>query len=71
MLVLSRKVGEWIVIADNIRVCIHSVHGTRVVLGFEAPSDVRVRRAELAPLPAETTPEPGSSCLQSPVPIAP
>ncbi len=48
MLVLSRKVGEEIVIDGNIRVVINRVAGDRVTLAFSAPSDVRILRAELA-----------------------
>jgi len=49
MLVLSRKVGEEIVIDGNIRVVIKRVAGDRVTLAFKAPDDVRILRAELAP----------------------
>ena len=37
MLVLSRKRGEAIVIADNITVTVLEVQGNRVKLGFVAP----------------------------------
>lgn len=47
MLVLSRKVGEHLVIGDNIRVVIHRVAGNRVTIGIEAPNDVRIIRGEL------------------------
>jgi carbon storage regulator len=47
MLVLSRKLGEELVIADNIRVKVIAVNGRRVTLGIEAPDDVRVLRAEI------------------------
>jgi carbon storage regulator len=47
MLVLSRKVGEQLVIGDNIRVVVHRVTGNRVTIGIEAPNDVRIVRAEL------------------------
>jgi carbon storage regulator len=47
MLVLSRKVGEQLVIGDNIRVVVHRVAGNRVTIGIEAPNDVRIIRGEL------------------------
>jgi carbon storage regulator len=47
MLVLSRKVGEEIVIDNNIRVTITSIKGDRVRIGISAPPDVRVDRAEI------------------------
>lgn len=47
MLVLSRKVGEKLIIGDNIAVVVTKVTGNRVTLGIEAPKDVRVLRGEL------------------------
>jgi carbon storage regulator len=47
MLVLSRKVGEQIVIGDNITVVVNKVTGNRISLGISAPSDVRIVRGEL------------------------
>lgn len=48
MLVLSRKVGEEIVIAGNIRVKVLAVRGNQIRLGVVAPSDVSVDRGEVA-----------------------
>ncbi len=47
MLVLSRKVGEQIVIGDNITVVVNKVSGNRISLGIQAPRDVRIVRGEL------------------------
>lgn len=47
MLILSRKVGEAIAIADDIMVRILEVKGTQVRLGVEAPSHVAVHREEI------------------------
>ena len=47
MLVLSRKVGERLVIGDNITIVINRIAGNRVAIGIEAPSDVRIVRGEL------------------------
>jgi len=47
MLVLSRVVGEQLIIADQIVVTVTQVDRGRVRLGIEAPPDVRVVRAEL------------------------
>jgi carbon storage regulator len=49
MLILSRKVGEKIVIGDGITVVVSRVSGDRVTLGFEAPPEVRILRGELRP----------------------
>jgi len=47
MLVLSRRIGEEIVIANEIRVKVVSVQGNRVRLGVVAPNDVTVHREEI------------------------
>ena len=47
MLVLTRRIGEEIVIADEIRVKVVSVSGQRVRLGIMAPASVSVARMEL------------------------
>ena len=47
MLVLSRRVGEEIIINENIRVTVVAVKGDRIRLGIEAPRDVSVDRAEV------------------------
>lgn len=48
MLVLSRHVGEEILIAHNIRIVIVRLKGSVVRIGIEAPADIVVRRAELS-----------------------
>ena len=47
MLVLNRKVGERIVIGDEIVITVVAIHGQQVRLGIEAPPDVSVWRQEL------------------------
>jgi carbon storage regulator len=47
MLILSRKIGESIVIAGNIRVKVVRVEGEVVKIGIEAPSSVPVHRQEV------------------------
>jgi len=47
MLVLSRRIGEEIIINDNIRVTVVAVKGDRVRLGIVAPRDVTVDRSEV------------------------
>lgn len=48
MLVLSRKVGERILIGPNIAVTVVRVTGGGVRLGIEAPPELPVVREELA-----------------------
>lgn len=47
MLVLSRRVGEQIVIGDDIVVTVIDVRNDTVRLGIAAPRSVRVNRAEV------------------------
>ena len=47
MLVLSRKVGERILLGDKIRITVVRVSGGGVRLGIEAPSDIAVVREEV------------------------
>jgi carbon storage regulator len=64
MLVLSRKVGERLVIGGNITVVISRVAGNRVTIGIEAPDDVRIVRGELKP---QSEPESRSVARAAPV----
>lgn len=63
MLVLSRKVGERVVIDGRVTVVVTRVVGNRVTLGIDAPSDVHVLRGELQGEPrgasVELAPAPG------------
>jgi len=47
MLVLSRKIGEQIIIGDGVTVTVLEIQGQRIKLGIEAPRDCRVLRGEL------------------------
>jgi len=47
MLVLTRKVGEEIIIDGNIRVTLVALKGGQVRLGITAPAEVPVLRREL------------------------
>jgi len=47
MLVLARKVGQSIVISDNIEILVIEVRGDQVRLGIEAPRSIPVHRKEL------------------------
>jgi carbon storage regulator len=47
MLVLTRKVGEKLVIADHIEVMVVAIIGNKVRLGIEAPKGVVVDREEV------------------------
>jgi carbon storage regulator len=47
MLVLTRKIGEDILIGDNIRLTISSIDGGKVRFGISAPREVEVHREEV------------------------
>lgn len=47
MLVLSRRVGEKIVIGGEIALTVICVQGNRVKLGFTAPTDIPILRSEV------------------------
>jgi carbon storage regulator len=47
MLVLSRRLGETIVIGNGIIVTIIGIHGNQVKIGIAAPQDVTVHREEV------------------------
>jgi carbon storage regulator len=53
MLVLSRKIGEKILIGDNIVLTIVKIDRNQIRLGIEAPIDVQVYREEIAPTRAK------------------
>lgn len=49
MLVLSRKLGERIVIGENIIVTVVKIDRNQIRIGIEAPSDIPVYREEISP----------------------
>ena len=49
MLVLSRKIGERIVIGENIVITVVDIDRGKIRLGIEAPRDVPIYREELLP----------------------
>jgi carbon storage regulator len=51
MLILSRKVGERIRIADDIELVVTAINGDRIKIGIEAPKNIQVLRGELATHP--------------------
>ena len=53
MLVLSRKLGEEIIIGDRVRVKVVGLQGNRVKLGIVAPEDVTIHREEIQHLRRE------------------
>ena len=47
MLILTRRVGETLMIGDNVAVTVLGVKGNQVRIGVKAPKDVSVHREEI------------------------
>ena len=47
MLILTRKVGETVMVGDNVSVTVLGVKGNQVRVGINAPKDVSVHRKEI------------------------
>jgi len=47
MLILTRRVGETLMIGDNVTVTVLGTKGSQVRLGVNAPRDVSVHREEI------------------------
>ena len=47
MLILSRKVGEAIMIGDNVTIIVVGLKGEQIRLGIDAPKSVSVHRGEV------------------------
>ncbi|WGE89957.1 carbon storage regulator CsrA [Actinobacillus arthritidis] len=47
MLILTRKIGESLLIGDNVEITVLSVRGNQVKLGVKAPKEISVHREEI------------------------
>ncbi|MGR6980629.1 carbon storage regulator CsrA [Testudinibacter sp. P27/CKL/0425] len=47
MLILTRKIGESLLIGEDISISVLSVRGNQVKIGVNAPKDVSVHREEI------------------------
>ena len=47
MLILTRRVGETLMIGDEVKVTVLGVKGNQVRIGVDAPRDVTVHREEI------------------------
>lgn len=47
MLILTRRVGETLIIGDDVRITVLGVRGQQVRVGIDAPKSVTVHREEI------------------------
>ncbi len=47
MLILTRRIGETLIIGDDVSITVLGVKGNQVRLGINAPKDVSVHREEI------------------------
>ncbi len=48
MLILTRKLGESIIIEDNIKVTVVEINKQQIKLGIDAPKHITINREEIA-----------------------
>ena len=53
MLIITRKVGESIVIGDGIEITVSKINDGNVKLGIQAPKDVNILRKEIVEMVIE------------------
>ena len=47
MLILTRRIGEKLIIGESVTVTVMSANGSQIHLGIDAPRDIQVHREEI------------------------
>lgn len=47
MLILTRKIGEVLLVGDNVEITVLNIRGNQVKLGVNAPKEISVHRQEI------------------------
>ncbi|MBX9703176.1 MAG: carbon storage regulator CsrA [Silvanigrellaceae bacterium] len=47
MLILTRRIGETIVLGEEVRVTVLGINGKQIRLGFDAPKCISIHREEI------------------------
>ena len=47
MLILTRRVGEKLIIGDNVKITVLGVKGKQIRVGIDAPPEIEVHREEI------------------------
>lgn len=61
MLILTRKLGESIVVGDDVVISVESINGRKVKLGVQAPVEISIVRSEINKLDGDASSKPHES----------
>ena len=61
MLVLTRKLGESIIVGDDVVISVESISGRKVKLGVQAPVEISIIRSEIKKLNRDDSCKPHES----------